>query len=110
MYGSIFWSVTRNPRASSRHPIEAAASPLPSDETTPPVTKMYFVATVASFVLPRAVLGLAAPLHPRDRLRAGAHPARDLGRPQPSQEPPEARPRREPERLQVAAVQERRQV
>ena len=27
---------------SSRQPMEAAASPLPSDDTTPPVTKMYF--------------------------------------------------------------------
>src|SRR2546425_7451227 len=48
MYGSIFCSVTRNPRASSRAPIEAAASPLPSDETTPPVTKMYFGANSSS--------------------------------------------------------------
>ena len=30
------------PRASSRQPIEAAARPLPSEDTTPPVTKMYF--------------------------------------------------------------------
>src|SRR5688572_7333576 len=42
MYGSIFRSVTRKPRASSNDPIEAAASPLPSDDTTPPVTKMNF--------------------------------------------------------------------
>jgi hypothetical protein len=28
------------PRATSRRPIDAAAMPLPSDETTPPVTKM----------------------------------------------------------------------
>src|SRR5215213_3330838 len=40
-YGSNFCSVTLRPRLSSRHPIEAAAIPLPSDETTPPVTKMY---------------------------------------------------------------------
>ena len=40
-YGSNFCRVTRKPRLSSRHPIEAAAIPLPSDETTPPVTKMY---------------------------------------------------------------------
>src|SRR3989442_808782 len=45
MYGSIFWSVTRKPRASSSEPMEADAKPLPSDDTTPPVTKMYFVAT-----------------------------------------------------------------
>src|ERR1700733_15009466 len=41
-YGSHFWRVTFRPRLSSRHPIEAAATPFPSEETTPPVTKMYF--------------------------------------------------------------------
>src|SRR5580658_4756232 len=40
-YGSNFCSVTRNPRLSRRHPMEAAAMPLPSDETTPPVTNTY---------------------------------------------------------------------
>src|SRR5579864_2644542 len=40
-YGSNFCSVTRSPRLSSRHPMDAAAMPLPRDETTPPVTKMY---------------------------------------------------------------------
>jgi hypothetical protein len=40
MYGSNFWIVTRIPRATSRRPMEAAAMPFPSDETTPPVTKM----------------------------------------------------------------------
>src|SRR6266851_3810411 len=45
MYGSIFWSVTRKPRASSSEPMDAEARPLPSDDTTPPVTKMYFVGT-----------------------------------------------------------------
>src|ERR1700729_1416218 len=34
--------LTLMPRASSRQPIEAAARPLPSEDTTPPVTKMYF--------------------------------------------------------------------
>jgi hypothetical protein len=34
--------VTRRPRLSSRQPIEAAATPFPREETTPPVTKMYF--------------------------------------------------------------------
>src|SRR5256712_12320423 len=48
MYGSIFCSVTRKPRASRSDPIEAAARPLPNDDTTPPVTKMYFGATSAS--------------------------------------------------------------
>src|SRR5215813_214212 len=49
MYGSIFCSVTRKPRASSSAPIEAAARPLPRDDTTPPVTKMYFGANSSSF-------------------------------------------------------------
>src|SRR3989442_7645968 len=48
MYGSIFCSVTRKPRASRSDPIEAAARPLPNDDTTPPVTKMYFGTTSAS--------------------------------------------------------------
>src|SRR4051794_9099532 len=40
-YGSNFCSVTFRPRLSSRQPIDAAAIPLPSEETTPPVTKIY---------------------------------------------------------------------
>src|SRR6266849_4207254 len=52
MYGSIFCSVTRKPRASNSAPIEAAARPLPSDDTTPPVTKMYFGANSSSFRYP----------------------------------------------------------
>src|SRR5258705_6045236 len=48
MYGSIFCSVTRKPRASSSAPIEAAARPLPRHDTTPPVTKMYFGANSSS--------------------------------------------------------------
>src|SRR4051794_33852422 len=40
MYGSNFWSWTLSPRATSSRPIEAAAIPLPSDDTTPPVMKM----------------------------------------------------------------------
>src|SRR5215475_11741788 len=39
--------LTLSPRLSSRHPIEAAARPLPKEDTTPPVTKMYF-ADIAS--------------------------------------------------------------
>src|ERR1700749_191346 len=34
--------LTLRPRASRRQPMEAAARPLPSEDTTPPVTKMYF--------------------------------------------------------------------
>src|SRR5438067_12495205 len=41
-YGSNFWSWTRNPRALSNRPSEAATIPFPSAETTPPVTKTYF--------------------------------------------------------------------
>src|SRR5271157_2350918 len=40
-YGSHFWHATFSPRLSSRHPMEAAAMPFPSEETTPPVTKIY---------------------------------------------------------------------
>src|SRR6185295_19691977 len=43
MYGSSFWRVTLRPRASSRHPMEDAANPLPRLETTPPVTKINLV-------------------------------------------------------------------
>src|SRR3954447_25609451 len=45
-YGSNFWSCTRRPRAFSRRPSDAATIPLPSAETTPPVTKTYFGARV----------------------------------------------------------------
>src|ERR1700726_4049275 len=41
-YGSHFCRVTLKPRLSRRQPIEEAATPFPSEETTPPVTKMYF--------------------------------------------------------------------
>jgi hypothetical protein len=36
-------AVTLRPRASSNAPMHALESPLPMDETTPPVIKMYFV-------------------------------------------------------------------
>src|SRR5215813_9313542 len=41
-YGSHFCSVTLKPRLSRRQPMEEAATPFPSEETTPPVTKIYF--------------------------------------------------------------------
>src|ERR1019366_8663014 len=47
-YGSNFIKLTLIPRASSRHPMDAAAKPLPSEDTTPPVTKMYFADISAS--------------------------------------------------------------
>src|SRR3954470_13904488 len=40
-YGSNFWSCTFRPRALSSRPSDAATIPLPSAETTPPVTKTY---------------------------------------------------------------------
>src|SRR5437588_8281301 len=40
MYGSNFCSWTVRPRETSSRPIDAAAMPLPSEETTPPVMKM----------------------------------------------------------------------
>src|SRR6185437_12160647 len=50
-YGSNFIRLTLIPRASSRQPMDAAASPLPSEDTTPPVTKMYFADISASAYL-----------------------------------------------------------
>src|SRR5271163_2896365 len=47
-YGSHFCRVTLKPRLSRRQPIEEAATPLPSEETTPPVTKIYFGAIHAA--------------------------------------------------------------
>src|SRR5215471_19922056 len=41
-YGSHFWIVILKPRLSRRQPIEEAATPLPKEETTPPVTNIYF--------------------------------------------------------------------
>jgi hypothetical protein len=48
MYGSSFIIVTFRPRASRMEASEAAAMPLPSEDTTPPVTKI------------RGVMGLEA--------------------------------------------------
>jgi hypothetical protein len=41
MYGSNFWIVTRNPLACNNFASEAAMMPLPNEEVTPPVTKIY---------------------------------------------------------------------
>ena len=38
-----FWAATFSPLALSNRPSEAAVIPLPSPDTTPPVTKIYFV-------------------------------------------------------------------
>src|SRR6478609_6957871 len=53
--------VTLRPRFSSSAPIDAEARPLPSDETTPPVTKMNLVCFPRSR---RFVCGIQHPLGP----------------------------------------------
>src|SRR2546426_781744 len=89
MYGSIFCSVTRKPRASRSDPIEAAARPLPNDDTTPPVTKMYFVATSASSRHPVSDL---CDLHRAVRDASVQTPVPQLG-----EHPRDCRPARDPE-------------
>jgi hypothetical protein len=42
IYGSNFWIVTRSPRAFRSRASEEDVIPLPSEERTPPVMKMYF--------------------------------------------------------------------
>src|SRR5690606_16226895 len=80
MYGSSFISVTRRPRASRIAASEAAAMPLPSEDTTPPVTKTRGVTE------PGEVMGSGHPLespilqargrhtHPDRHLHAGSSP------------------------------------
>src|SRR5256886_903850 len=64
-YGSHFCSVTLKLRLSRRQPIEEAATPFPSEDTTPPVTKIYFgailiarVPTPSLFALHRSDVGI----------------------------------------------------
>src|SRR3954470_11746387 len=64
--------LTLSPRLSSRQPMEAAASPLPNDETTPPVTKMYLAGMLAPLIC--FLLGLlVAALQPSGRTLATGH-------------------------------------
>ena len=51
MYGSNFWSRTRSPRCSSSMPIDAQVNPLPSELTTPPVTKMCLAIASLSMIV-----------------------------------------------------------
>ena len=53
MYGSNFWIWTDSPRERSSRPIEAAAMPLPSEETTPPVMK---IKRVSAWLIARSLL------------------------------------------------------
>src|SRR5271169_4733359 len=43
IYGSSFCTATLNPRSLRIKPDAAAVTPFPTDETTPPVKKRYFV-------------------------------------------------------------------
>src|SRR5712692_10407352 len=78
-YGSNFWSCTFSPRAFSSRPSDAATIPLPSAETTPPVTKTYFEA--------RALTGL------QGSSDSGRTSERLLPGPQQRMEPRECLPR-----------------
>src|SRR5439155_22441356 len=71
MYGSSLRKLILNPRDSSSEPIEALASPLPNEESTPPVTKMYFI-RIASRAATVTVLA-----RPRNRPASGPHALRD---------------------------------
>src|SRR5687768_17192223 len=84
-YGSNLSTVTRRPRSASSRPREAAAIPFPSEDTTPPVTKMYLVGWglvvvgmsapcgdegIPVFVGDRQVLfGIDSPVHGRRGVR-----------------------------------------
>src|SRR4051812_44278233 len=48
IYGSNFCSRTRRPRCSRSMPTEAQVSPLPSELTTPPVTKICLATLIPS--------------------------------------------------------------
>jgi hypothetical protein len=48
MYGSSFCTVTLNPRDFSNRPVAAAVTPFPTELTTPPVKKIYFVGIITS--------------------------------------------------------------
>src|SRR6476659_7381173 len=50
-YGSNFMMLTLIPRLSSRQPIEAAASPLPSEDTTPQSQRCTSLASLPRFKL-----------------------------------------------------------
>src|SRR3954471_8545395 len=105
MYGSNFWRATFRPRETSSRPIEAAAMPLPRDETTPPVTKMKRVRGRDSGIrfwrasLDRAPADSAKQTLPRSVLAPEDPPRRDVQPPAPSpprsiRRPPPANPRR----------------
>src|ERR1700733_4463428 len=70
--GSHFWRVTRRPRLSSRQPIDAAATPLPREDTTPPVTKIYF-GPIRSVPATKKIAGRETGLKPPERCWRTTH-------------------------------------
>src|SRR6187551_1154089 len=83
MYGSSFIIVTRRPRASRIAAREAAAMPLPSEETTPPVTKMSRVMGEPAAGKPHFTGWRPAPRASREK-GAKRPPGRHTGRPFPA--------------------------
>src|SRR5437879_2934940 len=85
--------------------MEAAARPLPREETTPPVTKMYFVATSTVLSLGR-VQPLLGPLpHQRRLVRSRARPVVEPRVPKPAEHEPDRRPPRHAQRDQLLAAE-----
>src|SRR5882757_7359055 len=73
MYGSSFMFATLRPRFSISAPIDADTMPLPSDETTPPVTNTNLVCcAMKPFVAPRA--GVRQRVSTRSRRRKTSSP------------------------------------
>ena len=54
MYGSNFWMVTLKPRESNKRAMDDEMMPLPKDDTTPPVTKIYLVSTILKILIQAA--------------------------------------------------------
>src|SRR5579884_3077786 len=108
-YGSNFCSWTRSPRAFSRRPSDAATIPLPSAETTPPVTKTYFGARALTGFQGSSGGGGTLAADGGEELAAAEHPL-ELRLPLLLAELLDARVRRLPRRLLDAevAVGERR--
>src|SRR6478752_804722 len=77
MYGSSFIIVTRRPRASRIAASDAAVIPLPSEDTTPPVTKIRGVTGLLGVMA--AAARWKAPFY-RSRRRGAAAPPGRRGR------------------------------
>src|SRR3990172_2857775 len=80
----------RNPRAFRSRPSDAAVMPLPRDETTPPVTKTYFVGRALTWEASRGGRARAGPESPRSwRLESAARRGDSV--PRALRSPPSAR-------------------